>query len=138
MTLAGFMAAIISILVTGTGLMVATKIPIWPHVFSTAILIVSLGTAFFATVHAARPTGWYYAGNNPRFWISDIEKGRSLKESLAGQASLYAVGIFKNSQILSENQRYSRLALRLAGFGAVLAVAAEGLIIFIHFGIGSS
>src|SRR6266540_2414634 len=69
MTLAGFMAGIVSILVAGTGLMVAAKIPIWPHVIATTVLVVAFCVALFSTVHAARPTEWYYAGNNPRFWV---------------------------------------------------------------------
>jgi hypothetical protein len=136
MTLAGFMAGIVSILITGTGLMVATHIPIWPHVITTIVLVASLGFALFSAVHAARPTEWYYTGNNPRFWVADIERGRSLNDALAGQAALYANGISKNSALLSENQRWSRLALRVAGFGAVIAFAIEGLVIFLQFARG--
>jgi hypothetical protein len=136
MTLAGFMAGIISILITGTGLMVAAKIPIWPHIISTVVLVVSLGAALFSAVHAARPTAWDYAGNNPKFWVSDIEKGRLLKDALAGQAALYAAGISKNSAILSENQRWLQLALRLAGFGAVIAFAIECFVVFVRVSAG--
>jgi hypothetical protein len=138
MTLAGFMAAIISILITGTGLLVAANIKIGPHVIATAVLIIFLIGALFSTVQAARPTEWNYTGNNPRFWISDIEKGRTLKDALAGQAALYAAGISKNADILDENQRWARLGLRLAGFGSALAFAIEGLVIFIKVSAGGS
>jgi hypothetical protein len=134
MTLAGFVAAILSISVAGTGLMVAARIPIWPHAIATIVLAIFLCLALASTVYAARPTHWSYTGNNPKFWISDIEKGRSLNQALVGQASLYARGITKNKEILDENQRYSWLAIKLVGFGAVLALAIEGLVIFIQLG----
>ena len=115
MTLAGFMAGVISILITGTGLMVAAKIPIWPHVISTVVLVLSLGAALFSAVHAARPTEWYYTGNNPKFWVSDIEKRRELKDALAGQAALYAVGIAKNSAILGGESTMATARLETSG-----------------------
>ena len=125
MTLSAFMAGVVSILITGTGLLVAIHFPIWPHVISAGVLIIALCAALFATIHAARPTGFYFRGNNPKFWASDIEKGQSLKDALAGQALLYSIGISKNVEILSENHRWSQLGLKLAGCGAVVATFIE-------------
>jgi len=136
MTLSAFMAGIVSILITGTGLLVAIHFPIWPHVVSAGVLILALCAALFSTIHAARPTGFYYRGNNPKFWASDIEKGLSLKDALAGQALLYSIGISKNVEILSENHRWAQLGLKLAGLGAIVAAFIEGLVLFIKLGHG--
>lgn len=137
MTLGAFLSGIVSALVAGTSLMVAAEFPVWPHIIAVSVLVVSLCCALFSTVHAARPTDWNYTGNNPRFWASDVEAKRPLHESLAGQAALYAKGISENSSILEENQKFSRLALRLATWGAVIALAIEGFVVFLKMASSS-
>jgi hypothetical protein len=95
-----------------------------------------LALGLLAAVHVARPVRFYYRGNNPKFWASDIEPKQKLHDALAGQVALYSEGITKNAELLRENQRWLWLALRLAALGAVAAGAVEGFILFFRVGAG--
>lgn len=136
MTFAGFLAGMMSAIIAVTSLMVAAKVGVWPHIIPLGLLFIFLAAALFAAVHVTRPVRFYYRGNNPKFWASDIENKKPLSDALAGQVSLYAYGISNNAELLETNQRYMWLSLRLATWGPVIAGGVEGCILFILIGIG--
>jgi hypothetical protein len=136
MTFAGFLAGTMSAVIAVTSLMIAAKVSVWPHIISLGLLFVCLATGLFAAVHVARPVRFYYRGNNPKFWASDIESKKTLQQALAGQITLYSEGITKNGYLLGVNQRYMWFSLRVAAWGTVVAGLIEGFILFLRVGSG--
>ena len=120
MSLAGTSAAVTAVLIGGTISLLAAKVAVWPHVLAILPLVICLMNAIRHAFNAAKPVDFYYAGNNPRFWVADVQKKRSLISSLAGQASLYAKGILLNGKVLDENHRCVRSALNSIFMGSYL------------------
>jgi hypothetical protein len=129
MTFAGILAAITSVLVGGTASMVAAKIAIWPHILAVVGLGMGLFPGLIFALMAARATEFYYSGNNPRLWKTDVEKKQSLIRSLSGQAALYAKGIAENIRILDDNHLNLRRAQLSVSLGIAVGAIAEFVII---------
>jgi hypothetical protein len=134
MTLAVVLAAIIAGLVGGTATVLAAGITIWPHVIAIVVLLLASVLAFVAAIWAARPTLFDYAGNNPKYWATDVESGKSLTKAMAGQAALYAESIEDNNNVLAENNRYLAFALNMILWGFLLAAGLEFVIGMMYLG----
>ena len=132
MTLAVILAAILSFLVGGTASLLAAKIEIGLHVLTVAALLVTLGVALGCAVAAARPTSFDYAGSNPKFWTSDVERNHSLVRSLAGQAAQYADGIAQNSKVLSAGHYWLSMSSTWMVWAIVGAAAIEFVLFLSH------
>jgi hypothetical protein len=125
MALAAMSSAVTAILIGGTISLIAAKISIWPHVLVIAPIFIGLFIAMFSAVSAAKPVKFRYTGNNPKFWVPDVERGQILISSLAGQAALYAQGIEQNKDVLEDNHRNVKRALSAMIYGIVFAAAIE-------------
>lgn len=122
-------AAVLSAIVGGTATLVSVGIPLVWHLFGIVPLIACLVFALIFAVRAARPTPFSFCGNNPLNWVPDINDGRSLHDSMAGQAAIYAQGIRANIACLDEGQTSLKFALRAAAAGVLEFTFAEFVII---------
>lgn len=123
------LAAILAAIVGGTATLISVGTSLGWHLLGIVWLAVCLIFALIHAVRAARPTTFSYSGNNPANWVPDIREKRSLQESLAGQAAIYAQGIRSNVCCLGDAHAYMNLSL-LAGVAGVLGFAlAECIII---------
>jgi hypothetical protein len=129
MTLAAVLAAVIAGLVGGTATIVAAGVNIGLLLLSIMAVCIALIVAIFDAVNAARPTGFDYAGNNPRRWANVVGEGENLIRAMAVQASFYAKGIEGNGHILRENQRYIRRSLGWMLAGVAGGAAVEFIVI---------
>jgi hypothetical protein len=129
MTFAAVLAAIVSILIGGVASLIANKVEIWPHVLPVSVIVVGLCFALGFAVYAARPTDFFFAGNNPKNWVPDVDRGMGLTRSLADQAAVYAVDIEKNEKILSDNHRFLKFALLTSVASTVLGALLEGVLV---------
>lgn len=129
MTMAVILAAILSFLVGGTASLLAAKIDLGLHIITIIELIALIGVALGCAIRAAQPTKFDYAGSNPRFWVSDIEKCYGFERSMAGQAAQYAEGIKENAMVLQRGQIWLSRALSWV----VAALAGATMIEFILF-----
>jgi hypothetical protein len=135
-TLAAVLAAVIAGLIAGLATLVASPIVVGYHIYPAIFLLIALIVSFSLAIHAARPTTFDYAGSNPKHWKSDIDKGLMLKDSLAGQAALYAESIADNGAVLAENCRYLRMSLVVLFFGVTLSAAAQFVLVLFEIGRG--
>jgi hypothetical protein len=123
------LAAVLAAVVGGAATMAsATKALDW-HLFGIGPLVAGLVMALVFALRAARPTPFSYCGNNPAKWVPDINDGRSLHESLAGQAAIYAQGIRANIQCLNEGQANLKFALGSAAFGVLTFTFVEFIVV---------
>jgi hypothetical protein len=135
MTLAAVLAAMIGGLLAATAtVIVAADIKLGLHLISIALFVICLVVALFAAIHAARPTLFYYVGNNPKFFAGDIEQDKSLVQTLAEQASFYAEGIDSNNEVLDENHHCIRRALKWVLFAVLFGLGGEVVIILSMIG----
>jgi hypothetical protein len=141
MTLAAVLAAIIGGLLGGTATIVAAaEIKPGFHLISILIFAVFLVAALVLAVHAARPTFFDYPGNNPKYFMEDIEQDKSLSTILAEQAAYYAQNIERNNYCIDQNHHALRRSLQLVLIAVMLGVGAEIVIILgqiARFGLGS-
>lgn len=134
MTLAAVLAAIVAGVVGGTATVVASTVSVGWHVLPLSIFCVAAMVALRAAIHAARPTSFAFAGNNPKFWEHDGGDDARLVDALAEQASLYAKGIEANVVILAENHRCLNHSLWWLLGGLVAAAGVEVVIILTQIG----
>ncbi|MDP9147914.1 MAG: hypothetical protein M3N22_09655 [Acidobacteriota bacterium] len=125
MNFAVMLAAIVATLVAGSASLIASHIDVWPHIIAVILAVAFFAAALLFTVQAARPAYFYYSGSNPKHWIPDIQKGRSLHEAKALQASFYAQSISQNSYCLEVGHRWLKLALLVALIGTFLLIGLE-------------
>lgn len=119
------LAALLAAIVGGTATLVSVhKVLPW-HLGAVGVLVICLLFALVYALRAARPTSFSYCGNNPANWIPDIDQGRSLHESKAGQAAIYAQGIRLNIKCLDAAHSNLSLALRSAVTAVILFTAVE-------------
>ena len=137
MTLAAVLAAVLAFLAGATATIVAAeKLSLGAHVFSVLALCFGLLNSLFAAVHAARPSAFGYAGNDPEYWIVDVEEKRTLISSLAGQAALYSRDIKENAKVLEENHRCIKTALKWVVITIILGAGTELVILFYNLAGG--
>jgi hypothetical protein len=133
MTMAVILAAVLSFLVGGTASLLAAKIELGWHLLTVADLVVGLGASMLFAIYAAKPTGFDYAGSNPRFWVSDIDAGHALTRSLAGQAAQYAAGIAENIKVLDRSHRLLHRCLLSTGYAIAGALVIEFVLALTQF-----
>jgi hypothetical protein len=123
MTFATVLAAIVAGAVGALATLIASNIKLGLHVISLVMFCLFMIFALRAAVHAARPTRFSFPGNNPANWTEDVGPNEDIRRSLAEQASLYAIGIERNSKVLDESHRCINVALGwvVAALGAALA-----------------
>src|SRR5690349_13717559 len=90
MTFAGILAAITSFLIGNSASLIAAKVPVWPYIAPTFVIIFSLLVALAYAVRAARPTAFGYSGNDPKSWLDEVSANVPRIRALAGQAALYS------------------------------------------------
>jgi hypothetical protein len=129
MNLAVILAAILAAVVGGSASLVAAGVKLGWHLVAAAPLVACLSFALIHAVMAARPTLFCFSGTNPTKWIPDVTDGRSLHDSKAGQAAIYAQGILQNIECLSRGQRCLKVALRVATTGVLVFALLEFIIL---------
>jgi hypothetical protein len=129
MTMAVILAAILAALVGGTASLIAAKVHLGWHLLAVLPLATCLSWALIYAVLSARPTYFCYSGTNPTKWLPDINDGRPLHWSRAGQAAIYAQGIIQNRNCLEEGHRWLKAALRVATVGLLLFTLIEFVIV---------
>lgn len=129
MSLAGILAAISTFLVGSSASLAAAKVHIWPFVWPVGVIVFFLLISLCFAVRAAWPVSFEYCGNDPKYWVPDFNKKKSLVESLVGQAVLYSSNIYDNAGTLSKNQRYLKSALWCAIIGVLFGSVAEAWLI---------
>nr|AWM10102.1 hypothetical protein CIT39_29140 [Bradyrhizobium symbiodeficiens] len=117
-----YLAAILAAIVGGTATLVSVGKPLGLHLLGVGWIVFFLAFALVHAVRAARPTPFSYAGNNPAHWEPDVKEKRCLRDSLAGQAAIYAQGIRTNVKCLNEAHAFMRLSL-MAGLLGILGFA---------------
>jgi hypothetical protein len=141
MTLAAVLAAIIGGFLGGTATIVAAaEIKLGWHLVSILAFTVFLAVALALAVHAARPTFFDYPGNNPKFFIDDVERDKSLTIILAEQAAFYALNIDRNNDCIDQNHRSLRRSLQFVLVATIAGIGTEIVIILsqiARFGLGS-
>ncbi|MGD9738536.1 MAG: hypothetical protein AB7O56_06070 [Bauldia sp.] len=90
----------------------------WAILPAAAILLMS---AVLASL-AARPTGWWYSGNDPSFWAADLVAKKSLRDSLAEQAAYYDISIKRNRAVLAACSDMINIAMAIAAAGILYAL----------------
>jgi|RhiMethySRZTD1v2_1073278.scaffolds.fasta_scaffold02292_13 hypothetical protein len=135
MTLAAVLAAIIGGLLGGIATIVAAaEVKLGLHLISILVFTTCLVVALFNAVYAARPTFFDYAGNNPKFFVEDVEQEKNLNQVLAEQAAYYARSIEANNDCIDENHRCLKRALDWVLVATVLGMGAEVVIILGYVG----
>jgi hypothetical protein len=129
MSLAGILAAISTFLVGSSASLAAAKVHIWPFVWPVGAIVVFLLIALCFAVRAAWPVSFEYCGNDPKCWVPDVNKKKTLVESLVGQAVLYSGNIYDNAETLSKNQHCLKSALWWAIIGVMFGSVAESWLI---------
>jgi hypothetical protein len=124
-----YLAAILAAIVGGTATLASVGNLPGSHLTGIMPLIGCLVFALWFAVRAARPTLFFYVGNNPTKWVPDIREGRSFHDSMAGQAAIYAQGIRLNIKCLGESQTSLKFSLRAAALGVVLFTLVEFVIV---------
>jgi hypothetical protein len=99
MTLAAVLAAVIAGTIGGAATVLAANIVLGLHIIPLIVFIVAMVVALRMAIHAAHPTRFDYAGNNPKFWADDVGDYEDLKRALAEQAA-YAKGVEQNGTII--------------------------------------
>ncbi|WP_038382728.1 hypothetical protein [Bradyrhizobium elkanii] len=117
-----YLAAILAAVVGGTATLISVHAPLGWHLLGVGWLVACLTFALVHAARAARPTPFNYPGNNPAKWEPDVREQRPLRDSLAGQAAIYAQGIRSNVDCLNDAHSYMKLALT-AGVVGVLGFA---------------
>ena len=74
LTLAAVLAALIAGAIGAVAIIVASGIHIGWHILPLLVFCGALIAALRAAIHAARPAGFGFAGNNPRFWELYMQK----------------------------------------------------------------
>lgn len=114
MSLTGFLATVTLVLAGATTnvLLMAT-----PRLALGAVCGgVSLGllAATWLAIQAAQPTRFWYVGNSPRGWVSDLKAGKSFQTSLAEMAVFYADMIADNGECMARSDLRINLAMKSA------------------------
>jgi hypothetical protein len=123
------LAALLAAIVGGTATLVAVGKSFEWHLLGVGALVACLVFALVFAMRAARPTAFSYSGNNPANWVPDIRDGRSLHESMAGQAAIYAQGIRANIKCLNEAHTSLKFALRAAAAGVLIFTFVEFIMV---------
>jgi hypothetical protein len=123
------LAAVQAAVVGGTATLVSVGKFVQWHWFSVGPLVACLTFGLVFAVRAARPTPFSYSGTNPAKWIPDINDGRSLHDSVAGQAAIYAQGISANVKCLNEGHASLKFALRAAAAGVLIFTFVEFIVV---------
>jgi hypothetical protein len=124
-----YLAAVLAAIVGGTATLVSVNTQLGLHLIGISLLVACLVFALVHAVLAARPTPFHYSGTNPARWVRDIEESRSLHDSLAGQAAIYAQGIRSNAKCLDEGQGYLKLSIRAAAAGVLVFAVYEFIVV---------
>lgn len=116
---AGMVAAGAVVLASGgvTVLLGTTAPPALGWLGITASLVLLF--AAFMAILAAMPGQFWYAGNTPSEWVSDVLDEKPLAASLAEMAEYYSDQISSNKSILDRNGKQMRAAVWIAWGGLV-------------------
>jgi hypothetical protein len=139
LTLAAVLAAVIGGMLAATAtVLAAADIKLGLHTISIGLFCACLVVALFSAMHAARPTLFDYAGNNPKFYKEDVEQNKPFIQVMAEQASFYAQGIERNNKVADENHRCIRRALTWVFIATVIGLGSEFVIFLMKLGAPKS
>jgi hypothetical protein len=109
--------AFIGVIATASALVAAASIAVmqtgsdlWLAYIGVVVTIGFLVAMRFA-MRSAMPTKFWYVGNSPDQWLSDVQENKTWTRSCAEQAASYADMIADNSKLLKENSASMRTAI---------------------------
>ncbi|MCC8955695.1 hypothetical protein H8B02_20330 [Bradyrhizobium sp. Pear77] len=124
-----YLAAILAAIVGGTATLVSVGTSLGWHLLGIGWIVGFLAFALIHAVRAARPTPFSYSGNNPAHWAPDVQEKRSLRDSLAGQAAIYAQGIRSNIKCLNDAHAFMNVSLIAGVIGVLGFVLVEFIVV---------
>lgn len=118
---AGFCITVTIAAIGGALALTLTENTPWPLVCAGLAIGAIMALATFFCVYAARPSAFFFPGNQPESWIEEEVLMSPESEVLIGQAEHCGSNILFNEAVIDESHNYLKHAMFLAAFSPVVA-----------------